>query len=238
MADGTPFLEFLRSIQLALTDYGPTGNARPATDLPLPLSLVVCDHLRTRKILFTPNKAAEIFGEVKKGTWLDDTIMFPVVEHVGEVTNYGDFNENGHTGVNTNWPQRQAFLFQTMEEYGDREVERAGLARLNWVSEMDMAAATVMSKYGNLTYFFGVGGLQLYGLLNISDLSASLTPANKVHGGNEGVVNNEVVAAANEIVNDIQSLWIHLASQANGLIDEKAKIKLCTLQPAWPHLSA
>src|SRR5215831_12088601 len=57
------------------------------------------------KILFTPNKAAVIFGENRKGTWLDETAMFPVVEHTGEVSSYGDFAENGHTGVNTNWPQ-------------------------------------------------------------------------------------------------------------------------------------
>src|SRR5690242_4789590 len=30
------------------------------------------------KVLFSPTKAAEIFGEKKKGTWLDDAIMFPI----------------------------------------------------------------------------------------------------------------------------------------------------------------
>jgi len=131
------------------------------------------------KILFAPNKGAMILGEQKKGTWLDETAMFPVVEHTGEVSSYGDFAENGRAGANTNWPQRQAYLFQTMKEYGERELERAGLARINWVSEIDRAAATVLNKFSNLTYFFGVAGLQNYGLLNDPNLSAALTPATR-----------------------------------------------------------
>jgi hypothetical protein len=99
------------------------------------------------KVLFAPNKAATILGEERKGTWLDDTAMFPVVEHTGEVSSYGDFAENGRAGANTNWPQRQSYLFQTIAEYGERELERAGLARINWVSEIDTAAATVLNKF-------------------------------------------------------------------------------------------
>src|ERR1700674_1873101 len=98
------------------------------------------------KILYAPNKAAIIFGADKKGSWLDETAMFPTVEHVGEVSSYGDYSESGHTGVNTNWPQRQSYLFQTIKEYGERELERAGLARINWVSEIDAAAALALNK--------------------------------------------------------------------------------------------
>lgn len=80
---------------------------------------------------------------------IDSRVMFPVVEHIGEVTSYGDFAESGHTGANTNWPQRQSYLFQTVKEYGERELELAGLARINWVAEIDEAAATVLNKFSN-----------------------------------------------------------------------------------------
>lgn len=178
------------------------------------------------KILFAPNKASEIFGEVRKGTWLDETAMFPVVEHTGEVTSYGDFNENGHTGVNTNWPQRQAYLFQTVKEYGERELERAGLARINWVTEIDQAAATVMNKFQNLTYFFGVAGLQNYGLLNDPNLPASLTPAPKAYGGTKWINAGVVVATANEVFTDTQSMYYQLTTQTQGLIDAESKVVL------------
>jgi len=170
------------------------------------------------EILFTPNKAAQIFGEVRKGTWLDETIMFPQVEHTGEVTSYGDFSENGHAGANTNWPQRQAYLFQTVKEYGERELERAGLARLNWVSEIDRAATTVLNKFLNFVYFFGVQGLQNYGAFNDPNLSTALSPALKAAGGTVWILNGVINAQANEVYADIQALFYKLVSQTNGLV--------------------
>ena len=53
------------------------------------------------EILVSPMKAAEVTGqEVKKGDWLTETAMFPVIESTGEVSAYGDYNENGRAGVN------------------------------------------------------------------------------------------------------------------------------------------
>lgn len=117
--------------------------------------------------------AAVIFGERKTGDWTTETSFFPTVEHTGEVSSYGDYNENGSSGANTNFPQRQSYRYQTIVEYGELELERAGLAKLNWVSEQNGAAALAMNKYQNLTYFFGVQGLQNYGLLNDADLTAA-----------------------------------------------------------------
>ena len=178
------------------------------------------------KILFSPNKAAQILGESKKGSWLDDTAMFPVIEHTGEVSSYGDFSENGHAGANTSWPQRQAYLFQTIKEYGERELERAGLARINWISELDIAAATVLDKFQNLTYFFGVKGLQNDGLLNDPNLGPSLTPAPKAAGGVAWIKNGQIVATANEIYADIQALIFQLVVQTGGLVDQNTKVVL------------
>jgi hypothetical protein len=175
------------------------------------------------EILFSPNMAATIYGEQKKGTWLDETIMFPVVEHVGEVSSYGDYSNNGSTNANTNWPQRQSYLFQTIKQYGQRELERAGLGKISWVSEIDKAAATVLNKYSNFTYFFGVAGLQNYGALNDPHLSASLSPATKAAGGVKWVTNGVVTATANEIYADLQSIFFQLVAQTGGLVDAKSE---------------
>ncbi|TXH35297.1 MAG: DUF2184 domain-containing protein [Rhodospirillaceae bacterium] len=211
-------------------NYGLAMDAQPAlttaANAGVPAFLTTMIDPQVFKILFAPNKAAEIFGENRKGTWLDETAMFPVVEHTGEVSSYGDFVENGRTGVNTNWPQRQSYLFQTMKEYGERELERAGLARINWVSEIDVAAATVLSKFQNLTYFYGVDGLQNYGLLNDPNLSQALTPAVKDAGGVKWINNGEIVASANEIYADIQALFLQLVTQTGGLIDQSARMVL------------
>jgi hypothetical protein len=209
-------------------DYGLAMDAQPATvtstNAGVPWQLTNLIDPQVYKILFTPNKAAIIYGENRKGTWLDETAMFPTVEHVGEVTSYGDFAESGHTGVNTNWPQRQSYLFQTVKEYGERELERAGLARINWVSEIDQAAATVLNKFSNLTYFFGVQGLQNYGALNDPGLSAPITPSAKAFGNNRWITAGVVTATANEIFTDIQSLFSKLIAQTQGLVESTDKL--------------
>ena len=211
-------------------DYGLAMDAQPLIQTDpnsaVPAFLTTMIDPAVFKVLFAPNRAAIIFGEVRKGTWLDETAMFPTVEHTGQVSSYGDWAQNGRAGVNTNWPQRQAYLFQTVKEYGDRELERAGLARINWVSEIDQAAATVLNKFSNLTYFFGVAGLQNYGLFNDPNLSASLTPATKAAGGTRWISNGVVVASANEVYTDIQSIYSQLIAQTNGLVEADTKLVL------------
>jgi hypothetical protein len=190
------------------------------------------------RILFAAEKAAEIFGENKKGTWLDETMMFPVVEHVGEVTSYGDYATGGHAGANTNWPQRQSYRYQVVKEYGELEMDRAGLAKINWVGEIDKAAATTMSRFQNLSYFFGTAGLQNYGLLNEPSLSASLTPAPKAYGGTAWISSGVIMATANEIYLDIESMFIQLVSQTAGGINRESKMTLAMSPTSEAALTA
>lgn len=215
--------EFRRDFALAM-DAMPALMTDPNSAIPAYLTTMVDPTVL--EIVFAPSKAAKIATESKKGTWLDDTAMFPTVEHTGEVSSYGDFNTNGRAGANTTWPQRQSYLFQTVKEYGERELERADLARINWASQIDKAAATVSSKFLNLTYFYGVAGLQNYGLLNDPGLSASLTPATKVAGGVKWVNSGQINASANEVYADIQALFIKLVSQTGGLVDKESKMVL------------
>lgn len=191
------------------------------------------------EIIFAPNKASEIFGEVRKGSWTDQTAMFPQVEHTGEVSSYGDFNNNGNAGVNPTWPQRQSYLFQTIKEYGELQLDRAGLGKINLVSEIDKAAATVLNKYQNLTYFFGVAGLQNYGLLNDPNLSAALTPCVKANGnGNVWVYQGQINASANEIYLDVEALFYQLVAQTGGTVDQNARMTLAMSPTSQVALTA
>jgi hypothetical protein len=179
------------------------------------------------EILFAPLKAARVLSEERKGDWLMETAAFPVVEHAGEVSSYGDYNNNGRASANTNWPQRQAYLFQTIVSYGDRELERAGLARINWVSELNRSAADLLNRFQNLGYLYGIEGLANYGMINDPNLPAPLTPATKAAGGvtwfTSGGAPN---ATANEVYNDIVSIFEALVVANNGLVDKDTKIKL------------
>lgn len=215
---------FRRDYTLAM-DAMPTLATVSSSSIPAMLTTFIDPQVY--EILFSPSRMAVILGEVKKGDWLMDTAMFPTVEHTGEVSSYGDYAENGHAGANTNWPQRQNYVFQTILEIGDRETERAGLGRINWVSEIQQAAATVMGKYQNLTYAFGVKGLQNYGLLNDPNLIAPIAPAAKANGGVTWfTAGGAVNASANEVYNDVVALFSLLVAQSAGLVDQRTKLVL------------
>lgn len=215
------------------SNFGLAMDAQPSlvTDpnAGVPAMLTTLIDPQVYEILFAPNKAAEILGENRKGSWTDSTQMFPTVEHTGEVSSYGDYVNNGSTGVNTNWPQRQAYLFQTIKQYGDLEIDRAGLAKINWVSEIDRAAATVLNKFSNLTYFFGVSGLQNYGLLNDPNLSAAIAPSTKASpavGNTWFTTGGAPNCTANEVYNDIVALFSLLVAQTAGLVNADSKVVL------------
>jgi hypothetical protein len=212
------------------SNYALAMDAMPTTftanNSAVPMHLTTMIDPDVVRILFTPNKAVEIFGEQKKGSWLDETMMFQVVEHTGEVSSYGDYANSGQAGVNTNWPQRQSYLYQVIKEYGEREMERASLSKISWSAEIDKAAVVTMDKFQNYCYFFGVQGLANYGLLNDPSLSASITPATKAAGGATWITSGVITATANEIFNDIESLFIQLLNQTAGLVDRETKMTL------------
>lgn len=174
------------------------------------------------EVLVAPMKAAEVVGdEIKKGDWTTETALFPVVESTGEVSSYGDYSEDGVAGANTNFPNRQSYHYQVITQWGERELEKAGLAKIDWANRLNIASALTLNKYQNKTYFFGVAGLENYGLLNDPTLSAAIVPYTKAAGGT-GWAN----ATANEVLNDIAKLFTQLQTQANGLVDLDTKMTL------------
>lgn len=179
----------------------------------------------TIRVRQAPNVGALILGEQKMGSWIDDTAFFPVVENTGQVQSYGDFNDDGKSDANAEFEQRQSYLFQTNIEYGDREVERAGAARLNWIAEKQTSAAKTLNKFEDATYHLGVIGLLNYGLLNDPSLGAFLTPGTKAAGGIQWVKNGQINATSNEVYADFEALYNQLATQSDGLIDQNTKFR-------------
>jgi hypothetical protein len=174
------------------------------------------------EVLVAPMKAAEVVGgEVKKGDWTTETAMFPMIESTGETSSYGDYSDNGMAGANSNFPQRQSYHYQVMTQWGERELEMASLAKIDWANRLNIASVLTLNKFQNKTYFFGVAGLQNYGLLNDPSLSAPITPATKAAGGT-GWTN----ATALEVLADIQALYTQLQVQANGLVELDTKMTL------------
>jgi len=186
-------------------DAQPALITQPNAGIPAFLTNVIDPEVI--RILTAPMRAAEIFGEVKKGDWTTLTAQFPVVESAGEVSSYGDWNNNGNTSANINWVPRQSYHFQTITQYGERELEMYGAAKLDYKAELDISAALVLNKYLNLTYFFGVAGLANYGALNDPNLLAPIAPA----GGVWSAATGDVIYA------DILRLFGQLQAQMGGM---------------------
>lgn len=163
------------------------------------------------EVLVAPMKAALIVGEEKKGDWTTITATFPTIEATGETSSYGDYSANGSTGANANFPQRESYHYQTVTQWGEQELARAALAKIDWASRLNMASVLTLNKYQNQTYFFGVDGLQNYGLLNDPALSAPISPlAAWSLAGTDGAA----------VYEDIRRMFVQLQTQMNGTIDQ------------------
>jgi hypothetical protein len=202
---------------------GPLGTD-PNAALPWMLTSAIDPEII--RFLFSPLDFPEILGERKAGDWTEQTRFFPGVEATGEVSSYDDFVNNGRAGANFNYPQLQSYLFQTILNYGELQIARAGLAKINWVGELGMAAADLLNRFQNLSYAFGISGLQNYGVINNPFISASLTPATKAWGGTGWFNAGAPAATANEVYNDIVAMVTQLVAQTNGAIDIKSPMTL------------
>jgi hypothetical protein len=226
---------YRRNYDMAL-DAQPALVTAPNSGIPAFLTTLVDPQIY--EVLFAPNMFAEIFGEVKKGDWLMQTAMFPVIESIGEVSSYGDRNTNGIVTANVNFPQRQSYEYQIIMDWGQQELERMGLARIGWAAELKTAGVKSLNKYQNYTYAFGVRGLQNYGALNEPNLSAYLTPGPKAAGGTAWIVNGMPNAQANEIFSDIQSMFFELVSQAGGLVNRETPMTMALSPESEAALTA
>lgn len=214
-----------RSLHDMAMDAAGTLSTDPNSAVPAMLTTAIDPDVI--RVVFAPMQMAEIMGEERKvGDWLEETRLFPVVEDTGEVSSYSDYSNNGRAGVNFNYPALQSYLFQVIQNYGEREVERAGLMRINYVGDLGRASANLLNRFGNLGYAFGVANLQNYGLLNNPFLSAYIAPATKAWGGTTWFNNGSPAATANEVYNDIQALVERVINQTNGAVDIKAKMTL------------
>src|SRR5487761_105863 len=171
------------------------------------------------EVLVAPMKATDIVGEeTKNGDWTLETSMFPVVESTGFVSSYGDYSETGISGANVNWVQRQSYTYQVITQWGERELDKMGLARIDWANRQRIASVLTLNKFQNKSYFFGVEGLANYGLLNDPSLSAPITPISE-----GGLITWAQKATdpngALYVYNDIKALYGQLVSQANGLVE-------------------
>lgn len=181
-------------------------------------------------VVLQPMKAAKIVSaagtEVKKGDWTSTAAEFPMIEYTGSIATYSDRSGAGTAGANMNWIARQSYLYQTVTQWGELELDRMGLAKVDWANKKSIASVLVLNKFQNASYFYGISGLKNYGLLNDPNLPASGTPSTKAAGGTTWAVGTAV-----EIYNDFVTMFTTLQTQSGGNIETTDPLVLA-LSPA------
>lgn len=174
-------------------------------------------------IFVAPMRAAEIAGEALKGSWITEVEMFITGEMTGETTGYGDWNMSGSSDFNANYPQRQNFLFQSFLQYGEREVARASAGKIDLISQKQKANALVLMKALNAMYFFGISGIQNYGLLNDPSLPPVMSAQFSWLTSSSATANTEY--------QDIVRMYQYLVSVNKGVVNEDSPMVLA-MSPA------
>lgn len=219
-------------------DYNLAMDAQPAlitaSNAGIPAFLANYLDPEVVRILVSPIKAVEIIGEAKKGDWTTLTSMFQVVESTGEVSSYGDYSENGQSSANVNWVTRQSYHFQTVTRYGERELEMAGEARIDFAQNLNIASALTINKAANKIAFFGVSGLQNYGLLNDPSLPAGITPAATGTSGGTTWATKDGAA----IYGDIRALYSKAVAQLQGNLERDAAMTLALSPESEAYLTS
>ena len=167
------------------------------------------------EILIRPTKAAEFYGETKKGTWVSDTAMFITAERTGEVASYSDFSQDGMSNANVNFPQRQSYHYQTNTRWGERELARMAEAKVDWANQVNLGSVVALNKYQNLTYLFGVSNLACYGGTNDPALPAPLAPTTPWYTATYDVIYADFLRIIQQAI-----------FQSNGLLNAESKFKV------------
>lgn len=162
----------------------------------------------------------EISSEVKNGDFTTSFASFRCIEFTGDVQPYGDYDGNGQSNTNQNYPIREQYRFQTTIKCGDLEQEMNAKAKIDLLSEKQRAAAINIDIAFNKFALYGVAGKAVYGLLNDPSLNASLTPISV------GGVTAWSGKDANQQFDDIVKLMSSLYNGAGGHITKRTKTKM------------
>lgn len=185
------------------------------------------------EVVLRPLRAAEIAGgEIKKGDWTTQSLMMPLAEPVGNVVAYGDYDNGGNVDANVNWVSRQPYHYQTIKRMGERQLAMWGVAAIDFSARLDQSVANTFSRFQNRSYFYGVSGLQNYGMLNDPSLITPISPATKAGGGATWAN-----ATAEEIYQDILDLYIQLQTQMGGNLEMTDRLELVLSTTRQPKLA-
>ena len=176
---------------------------------------------RVIEVLTAERAYRKIAPEVKNGDFTTSFTQFRSIEFTGETTPYGDYDGNGVAGINTAFPIREQYRFQTTIKIGDLEAKLNAEAKIDMFAEKQKSAAIIIDQDFNKYALYGVSGKAIYGLLNDPSLNNAVTPITV-----GGVTAWYTTKTATNQMADLNKLMASLYGQAGGHIDNNTRTKL------------
>lgn len=212
------FLKYLHQMGMS-SQMGMDADLVTVPNAGIPVVLSTFISPKVIDTLFAPMSIAAIVGEEQMGDWTTERAIFSLVEPTGTTATYDDFSEDGTADSNVSFPSREPYLYQTNTKWGDLEVARAGLAKLDWIQRKHLASIMTLQRFQNKSYAYGIAGLKNYGLLNDPDLPAPVAASV-----------NWNTATAEQIFEDIRTtLFKRIVKQSASNVDVSmsSKMTLC-----------
>jgi hypothetical protein len=175
---------------------------------------------RVIEVLTAERAYRKIAPEVKNGDFTTAFTQFRAIEFTGETQPYGDYDGNGVSGVNTAFPVREQYRFQTTIKVGDLEQKMNAEAKIDLFAEKQKSAAINIDIAFNKYALYGVAGKAVYGLLNDPSLNAAIVPIT------QSGVTAWAGKTANQQMQDLNKLVATLYTQGAGHIDDGTRTKL------------
>lgn len=185
---------------------------------------------RVIDVFFAKTVAEQIGKMYKGGSWEDAFYRTRIREAVGATRPYSDLSAEQNVNSNTNYVIRQAYRMELVKQWGDLQVAENAKALIDYVSDINVAASHVLAQDLNNIFFYGVSGLQNYGILNDPNLPAYETP---------NTVDTRVKwqdKSLPEIVTDLTKMLSSLYANAEGWINPDTKLRLALPPSVLPIL--
>lgn len=182
------------------------------------------DRVVIRAIL-APLTAEQIFPLEVRGPWNTRTAQYTHLEHGGFIADYGDRSHEGGTSFNTHLPNLDFYMFQTIVSVGDLEDADFSSFGFSAMTEKEIAAADIINRALNYMAFFGVNGLNNWGIINNPYANASISVIPDPEAANPNTVLFSEMSALG-LYNNVRALVMALTRQSMGRITARSKLVL------------
>jgi hypothetical protein len=204
----------------------------PNTTIPAELGAYYDE--RVIQILTAPENAKQLLPETMPAGVTPQTshLKFRRNQILGRTVPYNDYANDGIVDTNSDWLHREQYKFQTFIGYGTDEIAISALAKINLVSEKQVAAATIVNSDTNKFYLYGVKGRDITGFLNDPNYNGEISPT--------PVGDDPVTAWADktteQIYDDILKLYRKLVEQTQGRVSTSTPLVLAMSPEASVYL--